>query len=132
MNLHYLTHFSSKVANSWASAASSISISSPLTAVKTTLSPVVLPAADSVAEIMDDLKVCMGEINEYYNMMPSVEIAAQMAIAFRGPNAVENYPNIDYDATLTTVRTRDNGTVRRGHTQEITSNSIPWISVGNE
>ena len=25
------------------------------------------------SEVMDDLRVCMGEINEYYNMMPSVE-----------------------------------------------------------
>ena len=47
------------------------------------------------SEVMDDLKICLGEINEYYNMMPNVEIAAQMEIAFRGPNAVENYPNID-------------------------------------
>ena len=23
--------------------------------------------------VMDEIRVCMGEINEYYNMMPSVE-----------------------------------------------------------
>ena len=30
------------------------------------------------------------------------------------------------------VRNRDNGTLRRGHTQEITSNLIPWVNLGNE